>query len=166
MATGAVETMTVALDKVRALGRCPGRRWGGSTTRGLFCSQRTWASPRTTPEHVSSPSWRSGGATPPRSSQALRLGGAHQERLTLWGSAASTAAAAAAAAAGAARRGGLSGENAEGCGREVTDYGGGVVGDPRRLVALVKLVAATEGALRMSGSGGGGGFGGEEGGLI
>ena len=61
---------------------------------------------------------------------------------------------------------GLSGENAEGCGREVTDYGGGVVGDPRRLVALVKLVAATEGALRMSGSGGGGGFGGEEGGLI
>ena len=86
--------------------------------------------------------------------------------MTLWGSAASTAAAAAAAAAGAARRGGLSGENAEGCGREVTDYGGGVVGDPRRLVALVKLVAATEGALRMSGSGGGGGFGGEEGGLI
>jgi len=86
--------------------------------------------------------------------------------LTLWGSAASTAAAAAAAAAGAARRGGLSGENAEGCGREVTDYGGGVVGDPRRLVALAKLVAATEGALRMSGSGGGGGFGGEEGGLI
>jgi len=39
-------------------------------------------------------------------------------------------------------------------------------GDPRRLVALVKLMAATEGALRMSGSGGGGGFGGEEGGLI
>ena len=63
MATGAVETMTVALDKVRALGRCPGRRWGGSTTRGLFCSQRTWASPRTTPENVSSPLWRSGGAT-------------------------------------------------------------------------------------------------------
>ena len=50
--------------------------------------------------------------------------------------------------------------------REVTDYGGGVVGDPRRLVALAKLVAATEGALRMSGSGGGGGFGVEEGGLI
>ena len=80
VATGAVETMTVALDKVRALGRCSGRRWGGSTTRGLFCSQRTWASPRTTPEESGE---SAADAEPTAEGEAASIHAAHSDHAAM-----------------------------------------------------------------------------------
>ena len=132
MATGAVETMTVALDKVRALGRCPGRRWGGlddarslllATDLGLATHHARACLLALVAE------WRrhaaevlAGAAAWGRAPGALDAVGLR--RINSSSSSSS----------------GGGGENAEGFGREVTDYGGGVVGDPRRLQRSCVLI--------------------------